>query len=193
MVAAAFAIVAATVQAMSIAWEDRRSAKANTAVSDSVQRKRNFLVHIWRAIREMLKEFKYWLVEGSLHEPLKPSGNLDENVDAHSHAHKPHRTFRRVQIPIFRCDRCRKQARSLKYECTHCVQGYCTSCWPRTLKRGAHLDDTDEESFAPKYPSVQLHDLRSPHSATSSSNVSPMQAPTEDVPLRHIENGGFSL
>lgn len=189
-VAAAFAIIAATVQAIGVAWEDRKS---NTTVSDSLQKKGNSLKDLWKAIWAMLHDFKYWLVEGSLHEPLKPPKVSDEQADAISPAQKHHRTFREVHISSPPCDRCR--ARSIRYQCTDCEQGYCTDCWPRTQKRGAQLEDSGKQPFDPKYPSIHISSSTPPHSATSSSQISPTQTPTEYVPLRDIdiEEGRFFL
>lgn len=132
----------------------------------------------------MLQDFKYWLVEGSLHEPLKPSKQSHEDFNAKSPAHKPHRMFKETHLSNSQCDRCRKLA--IKYQCTDCDQGYCTDCWPRKQKRGAHLEDTGEQQFDPKYHSVQVR------SATSSPGISPTQTPTGYAPLPHIEEGGFS-
>lgn len=178
---------------MSVAWEDRKSAKSNT-VSDSVQRKRNSLKDLWSAICAMLQDFKYWLVEGSLHEPLKPPKEFNDKDDAIYPAKKPHRTFKEVQTSSLICDKCRKPARLMKYQCTDCDQGYCTDCWPRTQKRGAHLEDGGEQRFDPKHH-LSIH-IRTPeplYSATSSSDISPTQELTEYVPLRYIEEGGCSL
>lgn len=187
-VATAFAILAATVQAISVAWEDRKLAK-----SDRVQKKRTSIKDIWIAIRTMLLDFRYWLVEGSLHEPLTPPKEFHEQDGGKHPARKHHRLFREVQFAGFHCDRCRNPASPIKYQCTDCDQGYCTNCWPRTQKRGAHLEDTGEQLLDPKNHSVQLDDLERPHSAASSSNVSPMQTPAENVQPQHTENGRFSF
>lgn len=191
LVATAFAIIAATVQAIAVVWEDRKSTKFNTAVSDSVQKNRNSVKDLWNAICEMLQDFKYWLLEGSLHEPLKPSEESAEKVDAESPTHKHHRTFKEIQISHFQCDRCRSL--TVKYQCTDCGQGYCTACWPRTQKRGARLEDTGEPPFDPKQQSIQMRNLGLPRSATSSRDLSPTQTPAEYVPLPHTEEDSFSL
>lgn len=162
-------------------------------VSDNVRRKRSSLKDLWEAVCVMLKDFKYWLVEGSLHEPLKPPKEFHEIDGDSSPNMKHHRTFKGVQISSFCCDKCTKLARSFKYQCTDCGQGYCTNCWPRTQKHGAHLDDTGEQRFDPKQLSIHIGNPDRPHSATSSSNISPTQTPTEDVPLRHVGEDGFFL
>ncbi|CAD6584530.1 MAG: hypothetical protein ASARMPRED_001787 [Alectoria sarmentosa] len=188
MVAAAFAIIAATIQAISVAWEDRKSAKSNTTVSEGAQRKRKSFKDLWKAVYVMLQDFKYWLVEGSLHEPLKLPKESDEKVDAKAPAQKPHGTFKEVQISSFHCDRCKRLA--IKYQCTECEQGYCRDCWPRTQKRGAHLDGTVELQSDPKHQSMLTGYLK-PHSATSSLDISPTQTSTEYAPLPHIEEGSY--
>ena len=75
----------------------------------------------------MLQDFKCWLEEGSLHEPLKTHKESDEKDGANYPAKKHHRTFNEVEISrCFPCDRCRKK--SVRYQCTNCDQGYCTDC-----------------------------------------------------------------
>ena len=194
MVAAAFAIIAATVQAISIAWEDRKSADFNTLMSDSVQEKRNSIRGLWNAIYAVLREFKYWFLEVSLHEPLKVPKESEQNHGANQSTTSYHRTFKEVQSSSSPCDKCRDLAKTVKYQCVDCDQGYCIACWPRTLKRGARLEDNDEQPWDPTYDSVELGNLKPPpHSATSSSNVSPRQTPTGYTPLQHIEEGNFSF
>ena len=167
---------------------------SNTTLSHSVESKQNYLRDSWRAICVTLQDFKYWLVEGSLHEPLKPHTQSNEKVDAKSPAHQDHRTFKEVSISRLQCDRCRKLA--MKYQCTDCDQGYCTDCWPRTQKRGAHLEGTGEtgkQPFDPKHQLVQMRNLGPHYSATSSRDISPMQMPTENPGLQHIDDYRFPL
>ena len=152
---------------------------------DSAQSQQASSKHLRKSICEMLQDFKYWLVEGSLHEPLKPSKPSHENFDANPPAHKPHRMFREIHLSHSQCDRCRKSA--IKYQCTDCAQGYCTDCWPRKQKRGAHLEGIGEQHFDPKCHSVHIR------SATSSPDTSSTQTPTGYAPLPHIEEGAFSL
>lgn len=196
-VAAGFAIVAATIQKISV---DRKSDKT---LPDSGQKKKKSLKDLWKSIWDKLHEFKcwdtlhefkYWLVEGSLHEPLKSPTEPVEDTDAKNPSWKPHRTFRGVQIFSFPCDRCK--ARPIRYQCTDCDQGYCTDCWPRTQKRGAQLEvSSGERAFDAKHPSILVSSLTPPHSATSSSQISPTRTPTEYLPLRDvdIEEGSFHL
>ncbi len=141
----------------------------------------------------MLQDFKYWLAEASLHEPLKLPKESEENGGAKHPATNLHRTFKEVRFSNFPCDRCRNPARSIEYQCTDCDQRYCTSCWPLAHKRGAHLVDTDGQSFDPEYQSVELGTLEPTHSANSSVNLVSGQAPTGYLPLQHIEEGRFSF
>lgn len=160
---------------------------------DSIQRNRDSSVHLWKAICAMLQDFKYWLVEGSLHERLKPPKASYDKDGARIPANEPHRAFKEVQTSGSTCDRCRNPARLIQYQCIDCDQGYCTICWPRTRERGAHLVDIDEQPLRPGQCSVQLDNLDPPRSATSSTDISPAQMPTEYMPLQHTEDRGFSL
>lgn len=192
-VAAAFAVIAATVQAISEAWQDRKSTKSQVAVSASVKETRGSFRDLWMDVRVTLQDFKYWIVQGSLHEPLKPPKESGGKVDAKITVKKPHRMFKEVQVSSFHCDKCRKLAGSVKYQCTDCDQGYCTNCWPRKQKRGARLEDTAEQPSNSKHLSIHRGKLDPLHSALSSPEISPTQTPTEDVPLRHIEEGRVAL
>ena len=194
MVASAFAIVAASIQALSVAWEDRKSDKSNGLVSTSIQEKRTAIKDLWNSIRAMLQEFKYWLVEGSLHEPLRLPKESERNGDAKNPTSSHHRTFKEVHLSGSLCDRCKDPARPVKYQCTHCDQGYCKACFPRTLKRGARLELSSEHAWDPRRHSLELENLETRrHSATSSLHVSPKQTPTGYTPLQHIEEGNFSF
>lgn len=139
----------------------------------------------------MLQDFKYWLLEGSLHELLKPHIESDGRDVAKHPAKKPHKTFKEVQISSFPCDKCRK--RSIMYQCTDCDQGYCTDCWPRTQKRGARLEDSDERLIDPKQQLIQMSNFGPTRSTTSSPDLSPAQTPTEYLPLPLTEAFSFSL
>lgn len=198
MVATAFAIVAATVQAISVAWQDRKSAKSKNPLSESVQERRASVKNLWNEMWAMLQEFKYWLVEASRHEPLKTPKVSEPNGGATylaSSSSSSHRTFKEVSFSCSTCDRCKDPARSVKYQCEDCDQGYCATCWPRARKYGAHLEDTTGEQLldSKHHHSVELRNLEPPRSAASSSHVSPSLAPTAYTPLPHIEEGNFSF
>lgn len=193
MVAAAFAIVAATVQAISVAWLDRNSYQSNTALSDNVQKKRESLEGLRKTIHMMLQDFKYWLVEGSLHELSKPPKISGEDIDAKSPAPKPHRTFKEAQLSSSTCDGCRKLAMRIEYQCTDCDQGYCANCWPRTQKRGARVEDTDGQLHHHIHPSIQTGNPSAYASDDSSPGISPAHMSTDNVPLRDIEEGRYLL
>ena len=194
MVASAFAIIAASIQALSVAWEDRNSVKPNVPVSASIHEKRTAIKDLWNSICAILKEFKYWFVEASLHKPLKLPKESDQNSDAKNPPSSPHRTFKEVQVSSFPCDRCKNPARSVTYQCTDCDQGYCKACFPRTLKRGARLEVSDKQPWDPGHQVLELGSMETlRHSATSSLHVSPKHTPTGYAPLQHIEEGNFSF
>ena len=161
--------------------------RSNNTVSDSVQKKQKDL---WNSIYVMLQDFKYWLVEGSLHELQKPHMDSNGRDSASYHAKKLHRTFKEVQVSDFPCDKCRK--RSIMYQCTDCDQGYCTDCWPRTQKRGARLEDGGERLFDSKQQLIQMSNLGPPRSTSSSPDLSPTRTPTEYLPLPVTEAFSFS-
>ena len=150
-------------------------------------------MHLWSVTCATLQEFKYWFLESSLHEPLKLHKEFEGEKEVKDLANAPHKTFQKVQLSSFPCDRCRNPARSIQYQCTDCDQGYCTNCWPRTAKRGGQLQDTDEQLLDRKHQSVQWGNLDLRHSAVSSSNSSPMQKPIEYLPLHHMEEGGLGF
>ena len=88
-----------------------------------------FFKDLWKAICVMLQGFKYWLVEGSLHEPLKLSKGSDEYGGTKYPAEGLHRSFKKVRLSI-PCDKCRNPARSMKHQCTDCDQEDRMNCWP---------------------------------------------------------------
>ena len=141
----------------------------------------------------MLQDFKYWLVEGSLHEPLMPPKIFGNNFDAKSPAPKAHRTFKEAQLSSSTCDGCRILAMRIKYQCTDCDQGYCANCWPRTQKRGASLQDTDKQPFHPIHPIIQRGNPSAHASVNSSPGILPAHMSTDNVPLRDIEEGRHLL
>ena len=163
-------------------------------MSTSIQVKRTAIKDLWNSIWAILQEFKYWFVEESLHEPLKLPKESEQISDTKDPTSRPHRNFREVQSPSFPCDRCKDSARPVKYQCTDCDQGYCKSCFPRTLKRGARLELSSEEPWDSRHRLLELGNMETRrHSATSSLHESPKQTPTGYTPLRHIEEGNFTF
>ena len=155
-----------------------------------MRKRENFLKDRWAAICRTLHEFKYWFLEASLHEPLKLPKEADRNP-----TETPHRKFKELQSSVFPCDRCKNPARSVQYQCNDCDQGYCANCWPRTQRRGAHLSEQPSDPMCDTTVLVQEDEiLETPRPVVSSySDASPRQTSTGYIPLRHIEEGGFSF
>ena len=163
-------------------------------MSTTIQEKRTAIKDLWNSICAILQEFKYWFVEGSLHEPLKLPKESEQNSDAKNPTSSHHGTFKEVQFSSFPCDRCRDPTIPIKYQCIDCDQGYCTTCFPRTLKRGARLEVSSEQPWDLRQHPLELGNMETHrHSATSSLHVSPKQTPTGYTPLQHIEEGNFSF